>query len=327
MGSAVSEKEVIEATGDLPVTRARLVADLLRLGVRPGMTVLVHSSLSRLGWVVGGAETVIRALEHAVGPAGTLVMPAFSNGVPEPSRWVDPPVPPAWWEVIREDWPAFDPELTPTRGLGVVPEVFRHQPGVLRSHHPHSSFCARGPEAHFITHHHHLDYGLGARSPLDRIYDLDGKVLLLGVDHGVNSSLHLAEFRARWKGRERTVRFEGRVVRHGSAARVKFEDLEGTDADFGALGEDFERETGKVSVGSVGYGESRLMDQRALVDYAFEWFPLHRGPEEARREAREVEEGPSRPRYQMRAPPAAFQEEGEWHKARRRAQASRVRRH
>lgn len=320
------EREIIERTGEVPATRASLVADLLRLGVRPGMTLIVHASLSSLGWVVGGAEGALYALEDAVGPAGTLVMPAFSYSIPEPSRWTNPPVPEAWWDTIRKNWPPFDPDVTPTRGVGTIAEVFRRQPGTLRSHHPNQSIAARGPEAYHITCHHHLDFSDGARSPLDRVYDLEGKILLLGVDHSANSSLHLAEFRARWKGRDERVHFDGRMVRNGHVVRVRFEDLDGTSDDFGELGRDFERETGLVTIGKVGQAEARLVDQRTIVDYAFEWLPKHRGELKSGPSREKEELRPRGPTYQMRPPAPLFPDEGSWHQTKRRSMPSRTRR-
>ncbi|KXV12404.1 AAC(3) family N-acetyltransferase, partial [Gluconobacter oxydans] len=68
-----------------PVTQARLVVDFQRLGITPGMTLLVHASLSRIGWVCGGATAVIGSLLQAVGPEGTIVMPAQSSELSDPS--------------------------------------------------------------------------------------------------------------------------------------------------------------------------------------------------------------------------------------------------
>ena len=154
MQKLVSETET-------PATVASLQADLRALGVTPGMVVLVHSSLSAMGWVCGGPVAVILALQKALGPDGTLVMPTHSGDLTEPSRWESPPVPESWWPVIREAMPAFDPDLTPTRAMGTIPETFRKQRGVLRSVHPHVSFSARGPRAEEITGNHSLANGLG----------------------------------------------------------------------------------------------------------------------------------------------------------------------
>ncbi len=272
----MSEAEVVASTPGLPLTRRRAVEELRALGITPGTTMLVHTSLRSLGWVVGGAETVVLALEEAVGPTGTVVMPAFSLSAPEPSRWVAPPVPEAWWATIRRDWPPFDVDLTPTRGIGVVPETFRRQRGTLRSVHPTTSFCARGPLAVELLREHSLDFGLGEGSPLARLYDRGAHVLLLGVDHSTNSSLHLAEYRSDWVGRDRRQEFAGRIVRGDREESVRFEDIEGTSDDFAELGREFESSTGAVTVGRVGAATARRMEQRPLVDYGVRWLAEHR---------------------------------------------------
>ena len=130
----MSEEAVIDRGG--PVTVASLTRDLHALGVEPGMTLLVHSSLSSLGWVCGGAQAAIEALTAALGPDGTLAMPAFSTGLTDPSEWEKPPVPESWWQPIRDSMPAFDKRVTPTRAMGAIAELFRTLPDVLRSDHP-----------------------------------------------------------------------------------------------------------------------------------------------------------------------------------------------
>lgn len=324
----MSLREVIARTTDGPITQSRIVAELLSLGIRPGDTLMVHSSLSSIGYVVGGAMTVVTSLEEAVGPAGTIMMPAFSEGAPEPSRWRNPPVPESWWATIRRATPPWDPEMTPTSALGIIPETFRLQSGTHRSRHPNVSFCARGPHSRELLSAHHLDFGIGERSPVDRLYDLDGKILLLGVDHGSNSSLHLAEFRSRWKGREKELRFSGKLLRDGKVVHVRFRDLDGTSDDFAQLGNDYEGETGNVNVGLVGMAKARLMEVRPLIDYAVEWLPKHRGPMEPKPSSSEEAGGrPAAPRFQIReASTSAGSQEGKWQTTKRRNRASRVRR-
>ncbi len=257
-----------------PRTRDSLAADLIQLGVRPGMTLLVHSSLGSIGWVAGGQMAVIQALLDALGPAGTLVMPAHSGANSDPAQWHHPPVPEPWWPVVREHTPAFDPRLTPTRAMGRIAELFRTWPGAVRSYHPQVSFAALGPQADFITADHSLDDSLGEGSPLARIYDLDGWVMLLGVGHGNNTSLHLAEYRQpNPPGR---VESGSAILEDGARVWRTYTDIDLDDEPFPELGAAFDQ-TGQVQIGRVGSAETRLFRQRPAVDFAVGWLAARSG--------------------------------------------------
>ncbi len=270
----MSEPEAIVGSGAGPGTEQSLAADLHALGVGEGMVVLVHSSLSALGWVCGGPVAVIRALRDALGANGTLVMPAHSSDLSDPSLWRSPPAPSAWWDTIRATMPAFDPAITPTSHLGVIPELFRTWPGTVRSDHPSCSFAALGRHAGRIVAEQRLEDPMGEGSPLSAIYELDGHVLLLGVGrkvgHRNNTMLHLAERRALGDGQE-TIPAGAPILVDGVREWVSYR-----EPDIDEAGAAFERQDTITRTGLVGQARCTLLRVRPLVDFAIPWFRRHR---------------------------------------------------
>jgi len=269
----MNERNSIDAAAS-PATATSLLAELRALGVGEGMTVMVHASLSSLGYVVGGAHALVDTLLAAVGPRGTIVMPTHSTDLTDPGAWQNPPVPESWWEPIRAEMPAYDPVMTPPRSMGAVVECFRHVPGVLRSGHPTVSAAAVGPNAEFVTADHRLPDGLGEYSPQARVYDLDGSVLLLGVGHGNNTSLHLAERRSAPADAVHRPQ-SSPVIVEGERRWVTYDCLDDDPSDFEAIGEAFAA-AGYQTSGAIGAGTGHLMRSRAVVDFATEWMNQHR---------------------------------------------------
>ncbi len=142
---------------------------LRALGLAGGDTVVVHASFRAIRPIPGGPTGLIDAVRDVLGPTGTLVMPAMTDGARP-----------------------FDPATTPTLDMGIVAETFRQMPGVLRSTHPGASFAAVGPHAGAICAPQPLAPPHGPDSPVGRMHALDGKVLLLGVGHDANTTVHLA---------------------------------------------------------------------------------------------------------------------------------------
>lgn len=272
----MSEEEVIGSFSDEPVTVERIVADLDALGLEPGSVVIVHTRLSSMGWVCGGPVAVIRALQERLRSYGTIVMPAHSGDMSDPELWEHPPVPKSWWQTIRDEMPAYDPEVTPTRGLGRTPELFRTLPGVVRSRHPQVSFAAWGERAVEIVSDHELEFSLGEGSPLARIYDAEGQVLMLGAGFDSCTSFHLAEYRAEYRGRER-VTLGAPVLVDGHRRWKTFTDINYRSDDFEEIGRAFAKShKQQIRTGRVGNAESRLFPQRAAVDFATRWMHNHR---------------------------------------------------
>jgi aminoglycoside 3-N-acetyltransferase len=257
-----------------PNTMTSLKRDFKALGINPGDIIIMHSSLSKIGWTIGGSVAVIKALIGVLTSEGTLVMPTFTSDNSEPSYWENPPVPESWWNTIREQMPAYNPHVTPTRAMGRIVETFRTWPGVLRSSHPISSFAAWGKYAKTIIDNHELEADIGENSPISRLYDLNGLILLLGVPHSNNTSLHLAEFRCDYPGK--TYKKTGCAMMVNNERKwIEWKELEVDPDDFDQIGKDFES-SNEFILGKVGEAKTRLISIRAIVDFAVEWLPLNR---------------------------------------------------
>ncbi len=182
-GSAVKVERVIayfEAHAELgyveliqkseQVTRAGLVADLRALGLARGMDVMVHSSLSTIGHVVGGADTVIEALLAVIGKRGTLMMPSFNHRAAQ----------------------VYNPMTTPTTN-GAIPDAFWRRPDAVRSDHPTHAVAAVGPRADALCRDHGKKGLWTPDSPIGQLVHGNGYVVLLGVDHNATTAYHVAE--------------------------------------------------------------------------------------------------------------------------------------
>jgi aminoglycoside 3-N-acetyltransferase len=160
----------------------------------------------------------------------------------------------------------FDPRTSPAApDLGVVAQTFRLLPGVLRSDHPHA-FAAAGPEAARILADPLPLPPHVAASPVGRVHDLDGQVLLLGVDHDADTSLHLAELLA---GVTYRVPKHCTVLRAGRPVRVDYAENDHCCARF-LLADAWLRERGLQAEGPVGHARARLARSRDIVGVARE---------------------------------------------------------
>ena len=255
-------------SGELLRTCDSLRADLESIGVRSGDTLMVHCSLSRVGYVVGGAATLVRALQSVLGPRGTLVMPAETPQCADPAAWNDARVRSEWLPQIREHLPVFDPATTPTT-MGALAEAFRTFPGTRRSWHPLVSVCANGARAAEITAVHSLEFCEGHGTPFEKIYDFDARILLLGVGFDRCTTLHYAE--SLTPGRRTSVSRYPLVV-NGARQWVEKPDMASDHgAHFPEVGRRFVADR-RLTTGRIGGADSWLFANRSLVDFAVRYF-------------------------------------------------------
>ncbi len=158
--------------------RRMLVADLARLGVAAGDILLVHSSFKALGPWRGTPADVVLALRELLGPKGTLLMPSFPSG----SEFF-----------LSLNRLVFDVRHSAS-GCGVITETFRRQPGVIRSLNPTHCTAGIGPvAAELLAGHEHCRISVGPGSPYHKLIEARGKILLLGVEHSSDTTLHFVE--------------------------------------------------------------------------------------------------------------------------------------
>jgi aminoglycoside 3-N-acetyltransferase len=259
--------EAIEVERRALVTRSSLVAGLGEAGVSDGDSILVHTSMARLGFVVGAARTVIEALIQAVGVNGTVMMPTYSGELSDPAEWRYPSVPSEWIEKIRAETPAYDPWLTPTRSMGIVAELFRHYPGARRSPHPHSSFAALGKAAAELVDAHPVDYRFGPNSPLGKIADIGGKVLLLGAAPQTCSFYYLSQH---YTGSSVHIKKSAPIINRGQREWVDYVDVEYPNAWFNDATNDLVAD-GIITKSRLGNATCFLMCAPRALDAVVAW--------------------------------------------------------
>jgi aminoglycoside 3-N-acetyltransferase len=211
------------------------------------MVVQVHSSLSRLGYVEGGAETAVDALLETVGPEGTVMVPTFNHGGAE----------------------IYDARTTPSSN-GAVTEALRQRSDARRSVHPTHPYAAIGPQAEYLVDGHLAVETFSRRSPLGKLADLGGWVLLLGIGMQANTAAHIGESMAHthcigWNQWPRRVRLEEgpvipawSVVWRNGPCRIEWEPLE---TRMQALGQ--------IRYGRAGEGELRFMKALDVVETTY----------------------------------------------------------
>jgi len=229
-----------------PLKRDGLQRAFAEVGLASGDSVIIHSSCRSLGPVEGGADAVLDALLATIGPPGNLMLPTFNYSYPLPE-------------------PYYDPAATPCR-TGIIPELGRQRPNAVRSLHPSHSVAVIGPDAEALTRDHLACRALGVGSPADRLAQMGGKVLLIGVTHRADSMIHVAEEHAQcpklkpWAAppTPNVLMPGGRLVPHALDTSTS------CSAGFD-VAEEYLRERGVIRYGRAGDAVLQLMVARDVI--------------------------------------------------------------
>jgi len=275
--------------GPHPVIRSELESDLRKLGLKPGGVSMLHCRMSAMGWVVGGSETIIRAIINVLGPLGTLMA---LTGWEYDSYHLD-----EWPEAKRiaylKEPPVFDPALSESQhDYGRLPERIRTWPGAHRSRHPEASFAAIGNKAEWMMSGQPCDHPYGPDSPLAKLVEADGDVLMLGAPLETITLLHHAEELARVPNK-RCVTYRA-AIRAGD--EVEWRTIHDIDTSKGAFNYEpiVPRDKDAFEViaadalgagigiaGKVGDADSSLFPAPRRVKFATAWMEKHFGDTES----------------------------------------------
>ena len=221
-----------------PITKEVLIHKFSQLGIKEGDTLLVHASLSSLGYVVGGAEALFLALRDVIGEQGTIVVPSQTVEISDPASWQYPPVPEEWHDVIRDAMPAYSKELSYSKAMGAFSQFIGILLDSIRSNHP--------------------------------MYSIGAKVLMIGTDFETNTSLHLAENRL-----NREVIYEkSKILTKDGEKWISFKNIElDIYDDYLEIQKNF---TEQYTVNHISINESNiyLFDMKECVDFAEHYYQL-----------------------------------------------------
>jgi aminoglycoside 3-N-acetyltransferase len=241
---------------------------------------MFHTRMSALGYVVGGSQTVIDALQDTVGDAGTLMVTCGWNDAP-PYDFTDWPG--DWLDAVFAEHPAYDEQASEAdHANGRLPEALRRRPGAVRSRHPDVSFAALGPAAHALMDDHPWDDPHGPGSPLARLTAMGGRVLLLGAPLDTLTLLHHAEALANVPGK-RFVTYMQPISVNGERIWRRFHDIDSENGAFdysSAVPHECEPfaviardmlHAGHGREGEVGAAVSHLFEASDVVDFGVHW--------------------------------------------------------
>lgn len=233
------------------MTKEELKSQFQTLGLKSGMKILVHTSLSKVGHLENGPEDLINALKETVTENGIIVMPAYNcSGDYKPN-------------------------------LSIVNDTFKNQPDVIRTNQLIASMAVWGAQKEKIAANvpyteEGLSFEHGEKSTIAKLYENNGWSLMIGTDYSTCTMMHLAENRANWPGKF----IYTEEVTTPDGKKVLYHDVAYQEEDFNDIGKAFESkykdDKTAILYGKIGNADCRLINQKILVDFAINWMNLNR---------------------------------------------------
>lgn len=267
------------------ITQSRIVADSATIGLEKDDIVMVHASLRSVGTILGGPDVLIKGLLTAVGPGGTIMAYTdWQDGVQEMTRSDAADKLDA---AVLEELPPFEPSASRAcREYGILPEFLRTYRGAVRSGNPDASVCAVGGKAEWLCEDHPLQYGYGPGSPLAKLVEASGKVLLVGSPLDSVTLLHYSEHMAEVSGK-RIIRYREPILIDGQKQWVEIEEFDTDNPVVPAAPEDYFGDIVQTFVslgcgrsGTIGNAPSHLFDALRLHTFAVEYIQKRYGAQQ-----------------------------------------------
>lgn len=251
-------------------SKQEILQQLETLGIQKGMVLLVHANVQRLGYIIGGAQALIEALMEVVGYDGTLVVPSFTPELLDPAC-CDHRVSREYWKDVRSFALPFDKKLTSPSEHDTFAMQFLRNEGVIRSYHPLYSFAAWGKYAKVICNRHPLHFGLSKDSPLGKVVEFNGNVLMLGCDYTDCSIFHLA----RYMNEQTPIRLiSAPIINNKKTMWKDMLDLDYQTKNFSEIGEVIE-ERNLIKTTYIGNTKCKMFSSREAISLASAYFQVH----------------------------------------------------
>lgn len=253
------------------LSRSQLIRDCAELGLSNGDTIMVHASLRAVGEILGGPDELIAALRETIGVDGTtMVYVGCQSPLDDVGRGIYTAEEESF---ILEQCPPFEPDKArASRDFGALAELFRTTDGVICSRNPGCRMAAIGAKSEWLINDHPFNYGLGAGTPLEKLCNVGGKVVLIGSDLDAVTLLHYAEAIAPIS-EKKIVRIKVPLFRSNARQWVDVEEYNSStgicdwpELFFAEIVQKYLQQHGKS--GRIGQATAYVLDARELVEFA-----------------------------------------------------------